>query len=158
MRKSLRGCVTRGKMAAVSFFFLLDAFLPYAWGDGPPERDLRMTVKEQEGIYLLEGTIFIQAGIETVWGVLTDYEKIPRFVFSVRSSRFVETRDGQRLLEQEAGGRALFFGVRVHVLLEITEPPSLAIVFADVSRRDFDLYKGSWQIHRDAKGLGSITS
>src|SRR5579871_625921 len=96
--------------------------------------------------YRLEGHMTVDAPVETVWKVLTDYSGIPRFVPSMRKSRVKENHLGHILLEQEGVGKALFFSRRVHVLLRVTEKPMTQIDFEDIDHRDFRHHRGSWQI------------
>ena len=50
--------------------------------------------------YELAGSFAVDASTEAVWAVLTDYQDIPSFVSSMRSSRVLERRpDGSLLVE-----------------------------------------------------------
>jgi hypothetical protein len=86
------------------------------------------------------------------WAVLTDYDSIPRFVKSVRTSRSERTSDGQLQVRQEAVGGLFLFKRRQEVLLEIDEDPDSSIRFRDVLGEDFRSYVGRWRISADSVG------
>jgi ribosome-associated toxin RatA of RatAB toxin-antitoxin module len=106
--------------------------------------------------YRLEGRFQIEASRQTVWDVLTDYGHMTQFVASLRRSEVVERRPHGVLLRQEALGRAWMFSRKLHVLLDVTEEPLSRLVFADVSHRDFEFYKGTWEIAEAGKDLEII--
>ena len=63
------------------------------------------------------------APVALVWEVLTDYEKLPRFVPGLSRSS-VRLRQGNRLrVEQSGEARFLFFSYPIEVQLEVVERP-----------------------------------
>ena len=112
--------------------------------------DVRLRrLKSQD--YEVQGLFMVEASSPVVWGVLTDYERIPDFVASMRRSRVLESRaDGAEIVEQEAvAGFALTRTIRV--TLEVRrEPENLA--FTDLRREDFRRYEGSWKTQPAAGG------
>lgn len=94
--------------------------------------------------YELHGEFDVPASSSAVWGVLTDYEAIPGFVASMRSSRVRETRaDGSVLIEQKASGGMFFLTRTVTILLEVRRRED-SLEFEDVGRESFWRYEGAW--------------
>ncbi len=113
-----------------------------AWG-----ADVSLRIEEDRpGWYVMEGSFTVAATREMVWGVLTDYDRIGRFVSSIRTSRVLERHPDHLLLEQVASGGVLFFRRRTSVLLVIYEEPLRSIWFQDTSGKDFVSYAGAWRI------------
>jgi len=104
--------------------------------------------------YTVEGVFLVKASSAAVWGALTDYDHIDRFVPSMRQSRVVETRpDGSLIVEQEAVGSILFFSKAVHVRLEVRRDDQEELRFQDLVRKDFRRNAGSWRVR--SLGAGS---
>jgi carbon monoxide dehydrogenase subunit G len=101
---------------------------------------------EVSGVYALEGGFEVKAGSHVVWQVLTDYDDLPHFVPSVRSSIARTLADGGLLVDQEFEGKALIFSRDMRVRLAVSEQPEHDIVFRDTALGDFEVYAGSWQI------------
>jgi hypothetical protein len=94
----------------------------------------------------VEARVQVWAMPAAAWAVLTDYEGIPRIVSSMRTSR-VTGRDGNLVtVEQSAVGRVLLVRRRVETMLEVREEPPARIAFEDVLHRDFETYRGTWEI------------
>jgi len=65
----------------------------------------------------------IAAGAALVWEVLTDYERLPRFIPGIAKS-VVLLREGNRLILQQSGeARFLWFSAPIDVRLEVIESP-----------------------------------
>lgn len=95
--------------------------------------------------YEVTGQFDAAASTTAVWSVLADYEGIPGFVYSMRSSRVKEVRaDGTVLLDQEAVGGLFFISRKVRVLLEVRRAPG-RLDFMDVGGEDFFSYSGHWE-------------
>jgi len=99
----------------------------------------------------LEGRFTTAASSATAWSVLTDYDHIPAFVDSMRSSRVKARGDGYLLVEQESVAKVLWFRRKLDVVLKVREEPPRLIAFEDVSKTSFERYEGSWTLH-DAPG------
>ena len=106
-----------------------------------------------DGTVRLEGRFTVAASSATAWSVLTDYEHIPAFVSSMRSSRVKSRDDGCLLVEQESVGKALLFHRKVYVLLRVRETPRELIAFEDLSKASFDRYEGAWQLRPTPGGV-----
>ncbi|MBI3289346.1 MAG: SRPBCC family protein [Elusimicrobia bacterium] len=106
-----------------------------------------------DAAYEVDGEFTVDASSAAVWGVLTDYEGIPSFVASMRSSRVRETReDGSLLVEQKAVGGMFFLTRTVTILLEVRQEPEL-LRFEDIGRESFWRYEGSWSTERAPEGV-----
>ena len=104
--------------------------------------------------YEVSGLFTVSASTDVVWGVLTDYEEIPSFVSSMRSSRVQETRpDGTSLVAQKAVGDMFFLSKTMRILLEVRRTPEV-LRFVDVGHEDFRSYEGNWEARPTAEGSG----
>jgi hypothetical protein len=116
------------------------------------EAQVQLT-RRPDKTYEVSGTFTVSASTEVVWGVLTDYERIPSFVASMRSSRVRETRsDGSLLVEQKAVGDMFFLSRTMRILLEVRRGPD-KILFADVGGEDFQVYHGEWDARASSAGV-----
>lgn len=136
-----------------AFTACLLALLPVGvlFADDP----VSMTAENKDGLYNIEGSFYVKTGPDVVWDVLTGYERIPRFVGSLKKSH-VEDNLGPYhfLLGQEFEGGFLFFTKKVRVLLDVHEVWYQTIAFTDIDRRDFKIYQGSWEVTPDpVRGL-----
>lgn len=77
----------------------------------------------------------IEADYATVWGTLTDYDRLAEFVPGMRASRIVGRRGADLIVEQRGEWRFLFFAVPIEVTVRATAHPPHAI--------DVRLLKGS---------------
>ena len=64
---------------------------------------------------------FVAAPAALVWRVLTDYERLPRFVPGMARSVVSERRDNRLRLEQAGEARFLVFSFPIEVQLEVVE-------------------------------------
>jgi hypothetical protein len=101
---------------------------------------------EVSSVYALEGGFEVTAASHVVWQVLTDYDDLPHFVPSVRSSIAWKLEDGGLLVVQDFEGKALIFSRDMRVRLAVSEQPERGIVFHDTALGDFEVYEGSWQL------------
>ncbi len=111
-----------------------------------PSGEVELRLREYSGrMYEVDARFDVAASSEVVWGVLTDYENLPRFVTSMRKSRVLETReDGVIVVEQDAVGGFLFLDRSVSVCLDVTRQLA-RLSFIDTCRKDFWFYEGGWE-------------
>ena len=112
---------------------------------GSGDDDQAVSVTETQGVYTIAARFLVPASPAIVTAVLTDYDGIPRFLPNVRTSRLIERRDQQALVEQEAVVKLMFFSTHIHLLLGIDESPT-AIRFVDRSGKSFVSYQGAWTL------------
>jgi ribosome-associated toxin RatA of RatAB toxin-antitoxin module len=102
-------------------------------------------VREERGVYTVAATFGVSGAPATALATLTDYEHIPRFMPAVRTSRILERRDGEWIVEQEAVATFMWFSKRVHLMLDVREE-SGTIHFADRCGNSFERYEGTWVV------------
>jgi ribosome-associated toxin RatA of RatAB toxin-antitoxin module len=127
---------------------LLLAPVRSAWAEGPASKAAPSPTVEathKDGVFVVKGSFEVAAPRDVVWGVLTDYEGMPRFIPSVRRSVVRINRPDMVVVEQEAVETALFISGAMRVLLRIREQED-QLSFRDVSQRDFRIYEGAWQV------------
>jgi ribosome-associated toxin RatA of RatAB toxin-antitoxin module len=113
-----------------------------AAADAPPEISVR---DNPAGAYVVSARFSVAEAPAVVRAVLTDYDRIPRFMPGVESSRVIDRDAGRVRLEQEAVSSFMMFSKRVYLLLDVTEEAN-AIRFRDRSGRSFTSYDGAWTI------------
>ena len=104
-----------------------------------------ISVREEDGTYVVSARFSVVEPGMVVRSVLTDYERIPRFMPGVRTSRVLERSEGYARIEQEAVSRFMMFSKRVHLILDVAEQRD-AIRFRDQCGKSFTRYEGVWTI------------
>lgn len=110
-----------------------------------PAPQQTVTVREERGVYFVVARFQVRQPSAVVRTVLTDYDRIPRFMPGIKRSVVLERAPGRVLIEQEAISRFMMFSKRVHLVLEITEGAD-TLAFKDQCRHSFLHYEGSWHI------------
>ncbi len=124
-------------------------------GTGAAADDISLAFYEGYGHYKVEGSFFVDADAQTAWDVLTNYERIPDFVHSMKISKVEQRSNNDLVLRQEGEGSFLFFSKRIHLLMNVHEQPQTnSIIFTDTSHKDFDSYQGTWKITPSDYGHG----
>src|SRR6202453_1559082 len=121
-------------------------------GAGSLFQPVSFSSNEKAGVDEITARFFVDADRATAWKVLSDYERIPQFVPSIKKSHIEKRKDGDIYLCQEAEAGFLFITKKVHVLLRVHEIPGQRISFQDVSQKDFYFYQGSWNIDPNPNG------
>lgn len=129
--------------AATLVFALLHAASGIAQQAAP-----MVTVREEKGVYTVSARLAVTQPPSVALAVLTDYERIPRFMPDVETSVVRERRDAHVVVEQEAVARLMLFSKRLYLVLEIEEHPSV-LIFNDRSGRSFVRYQGAWRVSQD---------
>lgn len=119
------------------------------------DTDQRIAVQEDGGVYTVSATFAVPQSPAVVLMVLSDYERIPRFMPAVRSSIVLERGQDWALIEQEAIARFMMFSKRVHLILDVEDHPG-AIRFNDRCGKSFARYSGSWTMSGH-DGMTSVT-
>jgi carbon monoxide dehydrogenase subunit G len=102
-------------------------------------------VTEAGGVYSVTAAFAVSEPPQTVIAVLTDYERIPRYMPDVQVSKVLERTAVGALVEQQAVSRFMLFSKVVHLLLDVREEAG-AIRFRDRCGRSFVSYEGAWLI------------
>jgi len=111
-----------------------------------------VVVTEHGGLYTVAARFQVRQPPAIALAVLTDYERIPRFMPGVVTSVVRQRGPGHAVVEQEALSRMWMFSRRIYLLLEVDEAAD-AIRFRDGSGRSFSLYQGEWRLATD----GAVT-
>ena len=77
--------------------------------------------------------------------VLTDYDRIPKFMPDLQVSKVLERTASGAIVEQEAVSRFMMFSKRVHLVLDIREQPG-SLRFRDLCGKSFASYEGEWHL------------
>ncbi len=96
--------------------------------------------------YHIDGQFEVEAPLDKVWDVLTDYGRLSGTVSTLTMSRILERGLTYAYVEQVMRGRWLFFSKEIRLLLKIAETPMQYIAFEEVSGTPFGLYRGSWSL------------
>lgn len=110
-----------------------------------------VSVREEKGVYTVGATFVLPAPPAVVLHVLTDYERIPRFMPEVTSSIVRERADNRVVVEQEVVARMMMFSKRIHLLLDVRTGGD-TIEFRDTSGRSFTAYEGVWRLAAQGGG------
>jgi uncharacterized membrane protein len=132
---------------------LLVAVVPH--GMARADGGIDVSVREQDGTYTVAATFSVSQPASIALAVLTDYERIPRFMPNVRTSIVVGRADGRTIVEQEAVARLMMFSKRVHLVLDVEEAAD-GLRFRDMCGKSFEQYEGTWSV-TDAGGGAAIT-
>ena len=119
--------------------------------DSEPAVPAAVSVREQNGAYLVRAQFDVAQAAHIARAVLTDYEQIPRFMPDVKTSVVVERTASRLLVEQEAVSKFGLFSKTVHLRLEVIEDGN-TIRFIDRCGTSFKHYGGSWTLRPTGSG------
>jgi carbon monoxide dehydrogenase subunit G len=89
--------------------------------------DVWIDVDRNGRSFAIQATATIGAPVAVVWEVLTDYDRLARFIPGLSVSS-VHRRSGNRVqLEQKGEARFLFFSYPIEVVLDVVESPRSSI-------------------------------
>lgn len=127
--------------AAVALATLCSGDLTASDGSGAAPQ---VSVREDRGVYTVAARFEIPQSAAQALAVLSDYERIPRFMPEIRTSVVLSRTAGRILVEQEAISRFMMFSKKVHLLLEVTQDDS-SLRFVDRCGKSFTTYHGAWR-------------
>jgi ribosome-associated toxin RatA of RatAB toxin-antitoxin module len=104
----------------------------------------QVSVREARGTYTVTARFEIPQSPADALAVLSDYERIPRFMPEIKTSVVLARSDGRILVEQEAISRFMMFSKKVHLLLEVTQDDT-SLRFVDRCGKSFTTYQGAWR-------------
>jgi ribosome-associated toxin RatA of RatAB toxin-antitoxin module len=104
-----------------------------------------VTVGEARGVYSLTARFAVAQPAAIVHAVLTDYERIPKFMPGVETSVVLERDAGRAVIEQQGVSHLMMFKKHVYLVLEIAEGPDV-LRFHDRAGRSFARYEGKWEL------------
>jgi ribosome-associated toxin RatA of RatAB toxin-antitoxin module len=131
---------------------LLAAFLAWHASAALAADDLAIDVQREGRSFTVHAAATLAAPAALVWEVLTDYDKLPRFVPGLASST-VQLRAGNRaVVEQKGEARFLVFSYPIEVRLEIAESPGRSIVSRGVAG-NLKRMRGRYDLHHGSQGI-----
>ncbi|MGH8495200.1 MAG: SRPBCC family protein [Gammaproteobacteria bacterium] len=114
----------------------------------------RVDVEHEGKRYYVDSDTIVDAPIESVYAVLTDYEHFDLISSVFTESRFIEpVVDGSGLVYTRAQGCILFFCNTIERVerLEV-RPVSDIVTVADPERSDVKYSRAHWQLEEDRQG------
>jgi carbon monoxide dehydrogenase subunit G len=100
--------------------------LPAAW-DAHAAEDISVESIRRDDALEVVCRATIDAPLDIVWQTLTDYDRLPEFIPGMRSSRVVERRGAEVVVEQSGEARFLFLSHPIEVTVASTERPPHAL-------------------------------
>jgi hypothetical protein len=110
-----------------------------------PDAAPQVSVHESRGLYTVTARFRVAQPVSAALAVLTDYERIPRFMPDVKTSIVRHRSAGHVLVEQEAVSGIMLFSKRIYLLLDVHEDGD-GVRFRDASGRSFSHYEGAWRL------------
>lgn len=95
--------------------------------------------------YRIDVRLSVQSERQVVWGVLTDYENLAKFVPGMRSSRIISNPGEPKLLEQKGESGLMFVKVSTESVSRLKEVPMQSIQFELVSG-NLKSMRGEWSV------------
>jgi carbon monoxide dehydrogenase subunit G len=116
-----------------------------------PAEAPQIEVMETAGVYRVSATFSVAAPMTTVSGVLTDYERIPKFMPGVQTSQVLGRTATGLVVEQEATAKFMMFSKKVHLVLDVSHDGG-TIRFHDRCGKSFKTYEGAWRLASSGVG------
>jgi len=126
-------------------FVLFAAAIVIAGGVAVAGSTTRIDVSEAGGVYSVAASFAVTQSPDDVIAVLTNYERIPKYMPDMEISRIVERSPAGMLVEQQAVSKFMMFSKRVHLLLDVRTEGG-AIKFRDRCGESFASYEGEWVV------------
>jgi len=130
----------------ISFILAATVFLEslaYGQNGGNPEINFAVT---REGEFIqTEARVDLPVSPAVAWAVLTDYERYPRFISSMRQSRIVSRNTEGLIVEQKGRFSFLFFSQEIDVRLQVSEFPA-KVVESRAIDGDFRVMNGRYEL------------
>ena len=134
------------RVAAIASVFLLAGMSVFSGSAAAHECDIFTSLRSHKGIYFIKGEFYVKTPLASAWNVLTDYAHISDFVGGVNSSVILEHEKSMFLIHQEISGKVFFINRSFDLKLLIHEHPLDLISFTDISKKNFTIYEGSWEL------------
>jgi ribosome-associated toxin RatA of RatAB toxin-antitoxin module len=99
----------------------------------PAAEDVSVEVERRGEGMEVRAKAFVAAGVPLVWKVVTDYERLPRFVPGIARSVVRQRSENRLRLDQAGEARFLVFSFPIEVQLEVVEAPPHWVVSHAVS-------------------------
>jgi ribosome-associated toxin RatA of RatAB toxin-antitoxin module len=113
----------------------------------PPAVDVSVERVDSDSgrVYQVSARGEVAANPAAVWRILTDYDRMAEFVPDLHSTRVLERRGDQAIVEQRGVAHFLFFRREIRLLVQVREQPMSQI---DISLVDGDMtvYNCVWRL------------
>lgn len=96
-------------------------------GAAAAAEDVSVEASRRDGAIEVRAHALVEASFDTVWGTLTDYNRLPAFIPGMKSSRVTARNGGVSVVEQVGEARFLFFSFPIEVTVQSTARPPDAI-------------------------------
>jgi ribosome-associated toxin RatA of RatAB toxin-antitoxin module len=106
---------------------------------------VKHVTKNDQSFFEIAVRRFVRASPQQAWRVLTDYERLPKFVPNLQSSKVISREGNEILLEQNSEAGFLFISQNIHLVVRVTEQPHSTIDVTLVSG-DLKHYAARWEI------------
>ncbi len=137
MRRSCHNII--GLILAATVFL---ANVAYGEISGP---DFSFVVTREGDSIRTEARVDLAVAPALVWAVLTEYERYPRFISSMRDSRIVSRNLGGLVVEQKGRFSFLFFSQDIEARMLVSEfPPN--IIESSVLEGNFKVMNGRYEL------------
>ncbi len=137
MRRSCHNII--GLILAATVFL---ANVAYGEISGP---DFSFVVTREGDSIRTEARVDLAVAPALVWAVLTEYERYPRFISSMRDSRIVSRNLGGLVVEQKVRFSFLFFSQDIEARMLVSEfPPN--IIESSVLEGNFKVMNGRYEL------------
>jgi ribosome-associated toxin RatA of RatAB toxin-antitoxin module len=139
------------RIPTVALAFLLALHAPAA----RPAEELSVEAERQGDAVEIRARAVVFAPLSLAWEVLTDYEKLPRFIPGMSRS-VVTARNGARVVVEQSGeARFLFFGFPIETRLDVVETARERVVSRAVAG-NLRRMDGRYDISRDEARMACI--
>jgi hypothetical protein len=111
---------------------------------------IKVDVTQQGAVFYTQASFYLPLSVCQAYRYITDYDaatQIPGVVASTTTRIDARKARVERLLQE----RILFFPIKMRMVLEVTEQPSLGTDFVQISG-EAKSYKGAWRLEQDGEG------
>lgn len=125
------------------------AFAPAAAHKAAPAASIHVEVARTRmagnSFYAVNATAFARAAPQSVWDVLTAYDRLHQFVPNLRSSKLL-SRDGhEAVIEQHARAGLLFIKQSIYLELRVVEQP-ISVIDITLVTGDMKRFDSHWEL------------
>ena len=93
---------------------------------------------------------------DSLWSVLTDYDRLSEFIPNLESSQVISRKDFKVDLKQVGSQEFFGFKFSAEVWLQLIEDRSMGVLKFHLIKGDFQRFEGSWKITKGANGQGNF--
>lgn len=136
------------------------AFAPAAARKAAPAANIHVEVartrKAGNSFYAVSAKAFARAAPQSVWDVLTSYDRLHQFVPNLQSSKLL-SRDGpEAVIKQHARAGLLFIKQSIHLELRVVEQP-ISVIDITLLSGDMKRFDSHWELAAARQGGGAGT-